>query len=248
MNTEASLLNFTECFNLLYTEAIPGCRLLDSFPNYISFYPCNCSSLRDCKTHLQSLDCLCLEASSSPSTLVVVTDASVIPSRRMQAVSAAHIWNLGQQVLSFKAPAGRKTAPDAELFAIRLGIAKATSMAIECIILITDSLKSARQAVEPVHSGQAHSLAVCSVLRLFFSQGYGYRIDFWDCSSKAELSLHQLVHNNVTNTRVSARPHPATSIDFLCSKSVISCLDTWRTSFNCPTVQGQHFLPLRDRN
>ena len=179
MNTEASLLNFTECFNLLYTEAIPGCRLLDSFPNYISFYPCNCSSLRDCKTHLQSFDRLCLEASSSSSTLVVVTDASVIPSRRMQAVSAAHIWNLGQQVLSFKAPAGRKTAPDAELFAIRLGIAKATSMAIECIILITDSLKSARQVVNPsVHPGQAHFLAVCSALRSFFSQGYGYRIDF----------------------------------------------------------------------
>ena len=122
---------------------------------------------------------------------MVVTDASVIPSRRMQAVSAAHIWNLGQQVLSFKAPAGRKTASDAELFAIRLGIAKATSMAIECIILITDSLKSARQVVDPsVHPGQAHFLAVCSALRLFFSQDHGYRIDFWNCSSKAEWSLH----------------------------------------------------------
>ena len=75
---------------------------------------------------------------------MVVTDASVIPSRRMQAVSAAHIWNLGQQVSFSKALASRTTAFDAELFAIRLGIAKATSMAIECIILITDSLGSAR--------------------------------------------------------------------------------------------------------
>ena len=95
LNTEVSLLNLTECFNSLHAEAIPGCRLLDSFPNRISFYSCNCSSLRNCKTHLQSLDRLCLEASSSPSTLVVVTDASVIPSRCIQAVSAAHIWNLG---------------------------------------------------------------------------------------------------------------------------------------------------------
>ena len=105
----------------------------------------------------------------------------------MQAVSAAHIWNLGQQVSSSKAPAGRTTTPDAELFAIRLGIAKATSMAIERIILITDSLGSARQAVDPsIHSGQAHSLTVCSALRLFFSQDYGYRIEFWECPSKAE--------------------------------------------------------------
>ena len=101
----------------------------------------------------------------------------------MQAVSAAHIWNLGQQVSSSKAPAGRTTASDAELFAIKLGIAKTTSMAIEHIILITDSL-------DPfVHPGQAHSLAVCSALRLFFSQGYSYRIDFWDCPSKAKWSI-----------------------------------------------------------
>ena len=249
LDTEASLLNLTECFNSLYAEATPGCRLLDSFPDCISFHPCNRSSLRDCKSHLQSLDRLCLEASSSPSTLMVVTDASVIPSRCMQAVSAAYIWNLGQQVSSSKAPAGKTTAPDAELFAIRLGIAKATSMAIERIILITNSLESARQAVDPsVHPGQAHSLAVCSVLRSFFSQGHSYKIDLWDCPSKAEWSLHQLVHNDVTNTRVSAKPYPATSIDFLCSKSVISCLDTWRISFNYHTIQGQHFFPLRDRN
>ena len=249
LDTEASLLNLIECFDPLHAEAIPGCRLLDSFPNRISFHPCNRSSLSDCNTHLQSLDWLCFEASFSSSTLVVVTDASVIPSRCMQAVSAAHLWNLGQQISFSKDPAGRTTASDAELFAIRLGIAKATSMAIECIIFITDSLGSTRRAVDPsVHPGQAHSLAVCYALRVFFSQGYGYRIDFWDCSSKAEWSLHQWIHNDVTNTRVSAGPHPATSIDFLCSKSVISCLDTWRTLFNHPTIQGRHFLPLRDRN
>ena len=161
----------------------------------------------------------------------------------------AYIWNLGQQVLFSKALTDKTTTSDAKLFAIRLGIAKATSMAIEYIILITDSLGSARQVVDPsVHSGQVHSLAVCSVLRLFFSQGHGYRIDFWDCLSKAEWSLHQLVHNNVTNTRVAARLYLVTSIDFLYSKSVIFCLDTWKMSFNHPAVQGQHFLSLRDRN
>jgi len=167
----------------------------------------------------------------------------------MQAVSAAHIWNFGQQVLSSKALPSRTTAPDTELFAIRLDIAKATSMAIEHIILITNSLGSARRAVDPsVHPGQAHSLAVCSALRLFFSQGYDYRIDFWDCPSKAEWSLYQLVHNDVTNTRVAAGLYPATSLDALCSKSVLSCLDAWRTAFNHPTVQGRYFLTLRGKN
>ena len=57
-----------------------------------------------------------------------------------------------------------------------------------------------------------------------------------------------MVHNNVTNTRVAARLHPATSLDALCSKSVLSYLDTWRIAFNCPTVQECHFLTLRDKN
>ena len=94
---------------------------------------------------------------------------------------------MGQQVLSFKALANRTTVPNIELFAIRLGITKITSMAIECIILITDLLGSTRQVVDlSVYSGQAHSLTIYSVLRSFFFQGYGYKIDFWDYFSKAE--------------------------------------------------------------
>ena len=179
LDTKAFLLNLTEYFDLLHTKTTSGCRLLDSLLDCISFYPYNHSSLRDYKTHLQSLDHFCLEAFSFSFTLVVVTDASVIPSRYIQAVSAMHIWNLGQQISFSKTLASRTTTPDAELFAIRLDIAKVTSMAIEHIILITDSLGSARQAVDlSVYPKQAYSLAICSALRLFFSQGHSYRIDF----------------------------------------------------------------------
>ena len=66
---------------------------------------------------------------------------------------------------SSKAPAGRTTAFDAKLFAIRLDVSKATSMDIEQIILITNSLGSARRSVDlSVHSGQAYSLVICSAL------------------------------------------------------------------------------------
>ena len=164
-------------------------------------------------------------------------------------MSSVHFWRLGHQVSSSKAPAGRTTAPDAELFAIRLGVFKATSMDIERIILITDSLDSARRSVDPsVYFGQAHSLAVCSALQSFCCSGSSHRIEFWDCPSNAEWSLHQMVHNDVTNTRVAAGLHPATSLDALHSKSVLSCLDAWRTTFNRPTVQGRHFLTLRGKN
>jgi len=194
-------------------------------------------------------DQLCHEASSDPSTLVVVTDASVIPPRNMQAVSAAHFWRLGVQVLSSKAPARRATALDAELFAIRLGVAKATSFDIKHIILITDSLSAARRAVDAlVHSGQAHSLFIVRALRKFFTQHPDISINFWDCLSKAQWSLHHLVHEDVTNTRIAAGRHPATLLDALCFKSTTSCLDVWRSSFSHPSSQGRHFLPLKGGN
>ena len=37
-------------------------------------------------------------------------------------------------------------------------------------------------------------------------------------------------------------------INVLCSKSVTSCLDTWRTSFNYPTIQRYYFLTLKGKN
>ena len=108
-------------------------------------------------------------------------------------------------MLSFKAPASWTTASNTELFVIRMNVSKATSMNIKCIILITDSLGSARKTTDSlVYSGQAHSLAVCSVLRLFFCSSLGYKIEFWDCLYKAKWSLHKMVHNDVTNIRVVA--------------------------------------------
>jgi len=67
-------------------------------------------------------------------------------------------------------PAGRATALDAELFAIRLGVVKATSFDVKRIIIITDSLTVARRAVDvSVYSGQTHSLAIVQALRGFFT-------------------------------------------------------------------------------
>ena len=53
----------------------------------------------------------------------------------------------------------RTTALDAELFATRLSVVKATSFDVKHIVIIIDSLTAARRAVDAsVHSGQAYSL------------------------------------------------------------------------------------------
>ena len=81
LDTKASLLNLTECFSLLHPEMCPGHRLLDNFSDHISFHPCDRSKESFRKLYLEALDHLCQQASTDSSTLVVVTDASVISPR-----------------------------------------------------------------------------------------------------------------------------------------------------------------------
>jgi len=131
----------------------------------------------------------------------------------MQAVLVAYFWRLGEQVSSSKMPAGQAIALNAELFAIRLGVVKATSFDVKRIIIITDSLTAARRAVDAsVHLGQAHSLAIVQALRGFFTNCPDRSIHFWDCPSKAQWSLHFLAHEDATSTKIAAGHHPATSL------------------------------------
>ena len=139
------LQNISIHSTLRYTQDV-GCWT--TFLTMSLSIPVTRSNGRTRKLQFDALDRLCHEASSDPSTLVVATDASVIPPRNMQAVSVAHFWRLGEQVSSSKAPAGQATALDAELFAIRLGVVKATSFDVKRIIIITDSLTAARRAVD----------------------------------------------------------------------------------------------------
>ena len=96
LDTKASLLNLTECFDSLHPEICPECRLLDNFPDNIFFYPCDCSNGHTCKLQFDTLDRLCHKASSDLSTLIVATDVSVISSRNMQAILVTYFWRLGE--------------------------------------------------------------------------------------------------------------------------------------------------------
>ena len=145
LDTEVLLLNLTEHFDLLHSEAYLRCRLLDNFSDWVSFYSCDHSKGSTIKAHFQVLDCLRHEAFTDP-FMLVITDTNVITPRNMQAMSATHFWRLGQQVLSSKVSAGHSTALNTELFAIRLSVIKTTSFNIKHIILITNSLSVARRA------------------------------------------------------------------------------------------------------
>ena len=56
LDTEASLLNLTERFDSLYPEICPGYRLLNNFPDHVSFYPYDHSNGCTHKLQFDALD------------------------------------------------------------------------------------------------------------------------------------------------------------------------------------------------
>jgi len=95
----------------------PGYRVIDDFADRISFFPCNRSDPKERELHLGKLDYLYQNVLKQPNS--IVTDASFKPNKSLQAVSVAHGWRKGTQVISSKAAFGNITAPNAELVAIR---------------------------------------------------------------------------------------------------------------------------------
>ena len=67
-------------------------------------------------------------------------------------------------------------------------------------------------------------------------------IKFWDYLVNIKWSLHQLVYNNVTNTKVATRLHLATSVNTLYSKSILLCLNVIRESTSHTTKSYGNLL------
>ena len=112
-------------------------------------------------------------------------------------------WTKILYILSYYAV----TAPNAKLVFIHLGIAKATSLDVDCIVVITDSLSSAKKALNPSHhSGQSESIAIAHLLQPFFNQNSSNKIKLWVCPSKARWHLHAIVVDDAKTTIVPSTP------------------------------------------
>src|ERR1700710_1458730 len=120
------------------------------------------------------------------------TDASLPKGGKYQAVPATLLFRARTKVFRTRSVAGNVTAPDAELFAICSAIAKAISFDwCRGIVIFTDSMASARRAVDPsIHSGQGHSVAICVALASWFEADPRRRISFVYVPSKLEWGTH----------------------------------------------------------
>jgi len=108
-----------------------------------------------------------IESSNSPSTTIVVTDASV---KNDITTSILHMHTYNNPITKTLYHAVYVTSTEAKLFAIRCGINQASNCNdISKIIVITNSIHAAKKIFNSLsHPFQAHSIAILSELQNFF--------------------------------------------------------------------------------
>jgi len=111
-----------------------------------------------------------IESSSSPSTTIVVTDASI---KNEVATSISHTHTHNNPITKTVHHVVHITSTKAELFAIRYGINQASNQdSISKIIVITDSIHAAKKIFDLfLHPFQIHLVVILAELQQFFCCG-----------------------------------------------------------------------------
>jgi len=172
--------NNNPSFSSLNLEFNPGSRIIDIFPDQISFNLAN--KAKNESSRSQQLDNITIQSSMSPHTAIVVSNASV---KNDIATSVSHIHIHDQPLVKTVHHTAFVTSIEAELFTIRCGINQACNKAnISKVIVITDSIHVAKKIFNmKSHPYQIHMSVILNELRQFFTKCQENHIEFWECSS-----------------------------------------------------------------
>jgi len=161
-------------FNRIYPSFIPlhsefssSHRVIDNFSDRFSFSLFNKHHDDNKKICIQQLNNMVIESSNSPSTAIIVTDASV---KNDIVIFISHMHTYNNPITKTLHCVVHITSTKAELFAIRCDINQASNCNdISKIIVITDSIHVAKKIFNPsLHPFQAHFVAILSELQEFF--------------------------------------------------------------------------------
>ena len=238
-------------FNPLHPELSPGNRIIDTFSDRFSFHP-----FSECKNNIkewiQKLDNLAIESSESPTSALVITDASI---KNNIAMSIAHIHihdhlitKTLHHAMNVLHHAMNVTSTEAELFAIRWGINQAINTDnISKVKVIMDSLHSVKKIFDPsLHPYQSHSNFILKELQIFFSQNQENTIEFWECPSRSKWHLHDAVNKDTKSFSPVPLLPCKQSWDFSKKSECNDIIKTCKMTFQASDSKGKHFLDLVD--
>jgi len=136
VNSDNKAYRIFSSFSPLHLELFLDSRIIDNFLDQFSFNISN--KEKNDKIRLQQLDNMVLESSFSPSTAIVVTDASI---KNDIATSISHMHIANSLLIKTLHYAVFVMSTEAELFVIRCSINQAyTKENVSKIIVVTDSI------------------------------------------------------------------------------------------------------------
>jgi hypothetical protein len=241
------LEEFMEVFSPCADENTPGCWLLDKYPDRVMFTTFNPKEENALPKHQNLLNAIYAQSRADSTRVCCGTDCSIPKCSSYQATALLIIEQAGRETLKSTWVAGRVLSTDAELFVVRMAVCKAVTLE-DChhIIIFTDSMVVAKQAVNlSVHSGQAHSFAICKALAQWFAISENHRVEFIATLSKLEWGLQYAAHCCARSLpAIPMGRRPATSLDGMQKHITNSALNSWSTMFQDKKYCSHHFLPL----
>ena len=219
--------------------------MTDNFSDCFSFNFVNRKGKN--QIHAQELNKIVLRISSSPSTALVITNASI---KNDIATSILHIHSANHPLIKTVYHAMFVTSMEVELFAIRCGINQACiKEGVSKIIVITDSIHAAEKIFDSKsHPYQSHTMAILSELCRFFKTNQENTIKFWECPSH----LRWRFHNDINKDSKSFNPTPSfpckISWDYCKKTDSDDIINQWKMMFQVSDEKGKHFFNLVDDN
>jgi len=162
-------------FSPLHSEFSPRHRIIENFSDYFSFNVCDKG--KNNKYHAYQLDKMILESSSSSSTAIIASDASI---KNNVAISILYTHMYNRPIIKMIHHTVHVTSTEAELFAIRCSINQASNFDnMSKIIVVTNSIHVARKIFKLfVYPYQIQSATILSDLHSFFEHHENNSIKF----------------------------------------------------------------------
>ena len=224
-------------FNPLNKEFSPRSRIIDMFSNCFSFHLFKRSNNKSFKSCLLFLNNLTISSLLDSSYTLVVTDTSI---KNNIATTIAHIHIHNKAVTKTIHHTVNVLSIEVKLFTIKCGINQATSvLGISKIIVITDSLYTAQRIFDSLlHPYQIHMTSISNELRRFFIKNSNNSIEFWECPSQCEWSLHKAINTEMKCFHSQPLFSCKLSWDFSKKSECDNILFSWKMTFQASDLKG----------
>jgi len=186
-----------------------------------------------------------IKLSDSPSTAIIVMDASI---KNDIATSISHMHIFNSPLIKTLHHSIFVTSSEAELFAIRCSINQASNQEdISKIIVITDFIYVAKKFFDlSLHPYQIYIVAILNKLHKFFVRNQNNSIKFWECSSQLNWTLHKVVDKDLKAFNPSLVFSCKISWNFSRKTKCDSIINNWKMTFQASDFKGRQFLNLLD--